>query len=68
MKCLSDENFSAVKFELRSFEFYQRLQQVLFYIKEFVSCILDYLLHDIMQLEVDNIKWLSASFITDFAN
>ena len=65
MKCLSDENFSAVKFELRSFQFYRRLQQVLFYIKEFVSCILDYLLHDITQLEVDNIKWLSASFITD---
>ena len=52
--------FSAVKFEFRSFQFYRRLQRVLFYIKVFVFCILDLLLHDVTQREVDN--------ITDFAN
>ena len=60
--------FSAVKFKFRTFELYLRLQQVLFYIKVFVSCINDFLLHDITQREVDNNKWPIASFITDFAN
>ena len=74
MKCLSDEKFSmqvffpAVKFELKSFQYYRHLQQVFFYIKVFVSCILDFLLHDLTQHEVDNNKWLTASFIYDFAN
>ena len=60
--------FSAVKFEFRSFQFYRLLQWVLFYIKVFVSCILDFLLHDVMQREVDNNKWPTAGFFTDFAN
>ena len=34
--------FSAVKFEFRSFQFYRRLQRVLFYTKVFVSCMIDF--------------------------
>ena len=34
----------------------------------FVSCILDFLLHDVTQHEVDNNKWPTGSLITDFAN
>ena len=47
-------DFSEVKFEFRSFQFYQRLQRVLLYTKVFVSCILDFLLYDVMQSEIDN--------------
>ena len=57
--------FSAVKFDFRSSQFYRRLQRVLFYIKVFVSCILDFLLHDVPQGEVDNNKQPTAIFITD---
>ena len=46
--------FSAVKFEFRSFQFYRRLQQVLFYTKVFMSCILDFLLYDVTQREINN--------------
>ena len=46
--------FSAVKFEFRSFQFYRRLQRVLFYTKEFVPCILDFLLNDVTEREIDN--------------
>ena len=46
--------FSAVKFEFRSFQFYRRLQWVLFYTKVFVSCILDFLLYDVTQREFVN--------------
>ena len=70
MKCSSDKQssrqgvFFAVKFEFRSFQFYRRLQRVLFYKKVFVSCILDFLLYDVMQREVDNNKWPTVSFST----
>ena len=72
MKCSSDGQYSmqdvllSVKLEFRSFQFYLRLQRDLFFTKVFVSC--DFLLHDVMQHEVDNNKWPTASFITDFAN
>ena len=50
---------SAVKFEFRSFQFYRRLQLVLFYTKVFMPCIIDFLLYDVMQREIDNnIGWL----------
>ena len=72
MKCWSDEQsiacklfFSMVKFEFRSFQFYRCLQWFLYYIIVFVSCILDFLLHDVMQREVDNNEWPTASFIID---
>ena len=61
--------FSAVKFKFGSFQFYRRLQRVLFYTKVFVSCILDFLLYDVMQrVEISNKQWRNASSITDFAN
>ena len=61
--------FSTVKFEFRSFQFYWRLQQVLFYTKVFVSCILDFLLYDVRQrAQINNKQWQTASSITDFAN
>ena len=61
--------FSTVKFEFRSFQFYRRLQRVLFYTKVFVSCILDFLLYDIMQrAEINNKQWRTVSSITDFAD
>ena len=61
--------FSAVKLEFRSFQFYRRLQRVLFYTKLFVSCILDLLLYDLTQrAEINNKQWRTASSITDFAN
>ena len=46
--------FSAVKFEFRSFQFYRRLQRVLFHTKVFVSCIPDFLLYDVKQREINN--------------
>ena len=46
--------FSAVKFEIRSFQFYRRLQRVLFYTKVFVLCILDFVLYDVTQCEINN--------------
>ena len=59
--------FSAVKFEFRSFQFYRRLQPVLFYTKLFVSCILDFLLYDVTQrAKINNKQWRTASSITDF--
>ena len=46
--------FPVVKFEFKSFQFYRRLQWVLFYTKVFVSCIFDFLLYNIMQREINN--------------
>ena len=47
--------FTPVKFEFRSFQFYRRLQRVLFYTKVFVSCILDFLLcDDTQRAEINN--------------
>ena len=42
--------FSAVKFEFRSFQFYQRVQRVLFYTEVFVY----FLLYDVTQREINN--------------
>ena len=39
---------------LETFQFYWRLQRVLFYTKVFVSCILDFLLYDVMQRDINN--------------
>ena len=58
--------FSAVKFEFRSFQFYRRLQRVLFYTKVFVPCILDILLNDVTEREIDNNN--GRRLITDLAN
>ena len=58
--------FSAVKFKFRSFQFYRCLQPVFFYIKVFVPCILDFLLHDVTQREVDNNKRLTTSFFFEY--
>ena len=59
--------FSAVKFEFRSFQFYRRLQWVLFYTKLFVSRILGFLLYDVTQrAEINNKQWRTAGSITDF--
>ena len=59
--------FSPVKFEFRSFQFYRRLQWVLFYTKLFVSCILGFLLYDVTQrAEINNKQWRTTSSITDF--
>ena len=61
--------FSAVKLEFRSFQFYRRLQRVLFYTKVFVSCIPDFLLYDVTQrAEINNKQLPTASSITDFDN
>ena len=46
--------FSTVKFKFRSFQFYRRLQRVLFYTKVFMSCILYFLLYDVTQCEINN--------------
>ena len=46
--------FSVIKFEFRSYQFYRRLQRVLFYTKVFVSCILGFLLYDFTQREINN--------------
>ena len=59
--------FSAVTFEFRSFQFYWRLQLVLFYKKVFVSGVLDFLLYDVTQSEVDDNNG-RLRLITDFAN
>ena len=55
--------FSAV----RSFQFYRRLQRVLFYTKLFVSCILDpFCMTSRNMPKINNKQWRTASSITDF--